>query len=97
LLRCSTPTARCSDMSPSAVTARSSHTSMRKCLSLLIVLTNVADLGLSDEAAVQNLKKGLEEYYQLLIERTPRNYNLSYLNIEVDNLIKKFLCCQLLK
>jgi hypothetical protein len=43
------------------------------------LLTNVADQGLSEEAAVQNLKKGLEEHYQLLIELTPRNYKLSYL------------------
>jgi predicted RNase H-like HicB family nuclease len=52
------------------------------------LLTNVADQGLSEEAAVQNLKKGLEEHYQLLIELTPRNYKLSYLDIEVDNLVK---------
>jgi predicted RNase H-like HicB family nuclease len=35
-------------------------------------LTNVADQGLSEEEAMQNLKKGLEEHYQLLIELTPR-------------------------
>ena len=29
------------------------------------LLTNVADQGLSEEVAVQNLKKGLEEHYQL--------------------------------
>ncbi len=35
------------------------------------LLTNVADQGLTEEVAVQNLKKGLEEHYQLLIELTP--------------------------
>jgi len=52
------------------------------------LLTNVADQGLSEEVAVQNLKKGLEEHYQLLIELTPRDHKLTYLDIEVDNLVK---------
>jgi hypothetical protein len=42
-------------------------------------------------------KKGLEEHYQLLIELTPRDHTLTCLDIEVDALIKKFLCCQLMK
>ncbi|HVP95505.1 MAG TPA: hypothetical protein VMS89_10100 [Methanoregulaceae archaeon] len=33
--------------------------------------TNVADQGLTELESVQNLKKGLEEYYQLLVELTP--------------------------
>jgi predicted RNase H-like HicB family nuclease len=53
------------------------------------LLTNVADQGLSEDEAVQNLKKGLEEHFQLLIELTPRNHKLTYLDIEVDNLVKK--------
>jgi predicted RNase H-like HicB family nuclease len=52
------------------------------------LLTNVADQGLSEEVAVQNLKKGLEEHYHLLIELTPRDHKLTYLDIEVDNLVK---------
>lgn len=52
------------------------------------LLTNVADQGLSEKEAVQNLKEGLEEHYQLLIELTPRDHKLTYLDIEVDNLVK---------
>ena len=50
--------------------------------------TNVSDQGVSEEEAVSNLKKGLEEHYQLLIELTPRDHKLIYLDIEVDNLVK---------
>ncbi|MFA5331065.1 MAG: hypothetical protein WC342_01690 [Methanoregula sp.] len=32
------------------------------------LLTNVADQGLTDKETVQNLMKGLEEHYQLLIK-----------------------------
>ncbi|MGB2841023.1 MAG: hypothetical protein WBC40_00855 [Halobacteriota archaeon] len=32
------------------------------------LLTNVADQGLTEEEAVANLKKGLEEHYQILME-----------------------------
>jgi len=52
------------------------------------LLTNVADQGSSEEEAVWNLKKGLEEYYHLLIELSPSNHKLTYLDIEVDNLVK---------
>ena len=52
------------------------------------LLTNVADQGSSEEEAVQNLKKGLEEHYQLLIKLTPRDHKLTYLDIEVDNLVE---------
>lgn len=52
------------------------------------LLTNVADQGSSEEEAVQNLKEGLEEHYQLLIELTPSNHKLTYLDIEVDTLVK---------
>jgi predicted RNase H-like HicB family nuclease len=52
------------------------------------LLTNVADQGSSEGEAVANLKKGLEEHYQLLIELTPRDHKLTYLDIEVDNLVK---------
>jgi len=52
------------------------------------LFTNVADQGVSEEEAVSNLKKGLEAHYQLLIELTPRDHKLTYLDIEVDNLVK---------
>ena len=52
------------------------------------LLTNVADQGTSEEEAVRNLKKGLEEHYQLLIDLTPSNHKLTYLDIEVDNLVE---------
>jgi predicted RNase H-like HicB family nuclease len=52
------------------------------------LLTNVADQGFTEEVAVQNLKKGLEEHYPLLIELTPRDHKLTYLGIDVDNLVK---------
>ena len=51
------------------------------------LVTNVADQGLTEQEAVRNLKKGLEEHYQLLIELTPRDHKLTYLDIEVDPLV----------
>lgn len=42
------------------------------------LLTNVADQGSSEEEAVQNLRKGLEEHYQLLIELTPCRQDIIY-------------------
>ena len=59
-----------------------------KYLVAVDLLTNVADQGLSEEEEMQNLKKGLEEHYQLLIELTPRDHKLTYLDIDVDNLVK---------
>ena len=41
-----------------------------------------------DTLSAKNLKKGLEEHYQLLIELTPSNHKLTYLDIEVDSLVK---------
>ena len=52
------------------------------------LLTNVADQGDTEHEALQNLKKGLEEHYQLLIELTPRDHKLTYLDSEVDALVK---------
>ncbi len=52
------------------------------------LLTNVADQGLTEKEALQNLKKGLEEHYQLLIELTPPGHKLTYLDIEVDSLVE---------
>jgi hypothetical protein len=58
---------------------------------------NVADQGHTEQEALQNKKKCLKEHYQLLIEFTPRDHKLNYLDIEVDALFKKFLCCRLMK
>nr|MBC8521360.1 hypothetical protein [Methanomicrobia archaeon] len=48
------------------------------------LLTNVADQGLTEEEAVANLKKGLEEHYQILMELAPKNHKISFLDIEVE-------------
>ena len=52
------------------------------------LLTHVADQGFTEEEAISNLKKGLEEHYKLLIELSPRDHKLTYIDIEVDNLVK---------
>ena len=48
------------------------------------LITNVADQGLTEEEAVANLKKGLEEHYQILMELAPKGGKLSFLDIEVE-------------
>jgi predicted RNase H-like HicB family nuclease len=48
------------------------------------LVTNVADQGLTEEAAVANLKKGLEEHYQILMELAPKDRKTSFLEIEVE-------------
>jgi len=50
----------------------------------------VADQGLTEEEAVSNLKKGLEEHYQVLLELVPvpKGRKLSFLDIEADDLLK---------
>ena len=52
------------------------------------LITNVADQGLTEEEAVANLKKGLEEHYQILMELTPKGRKLSFLDIEVEKYAK---------
>ena len=52
------------------------------------LLTHVADQGLTEKEALNNLKSGLEEHYRLLIELAPRNHKLTYLDIEVDNFVE---------
>ena len=37
------------------------------------IITNIADQGLTEEEAISNLKKGLEEHYQIIIELAPRD------------------------
>ncbi len=43
------------------------------------LITNVADQGLTEEEAVNNLKKGLEEHYRILMELAPKNQKISFL------------------
>jgi predicted RNase H-like HicB family nuclease len=50
------------------------------------LLTNVADQGSSEEEALQNLSKGLREFYQILIELTPKDPTIRSLEIEADTL-----------
>lgn len=52
------------------------------------LLTKIADQGLSENEAVQNLKKGLGDHYRILIEMNPPGHQLSWLDIEVDNLVR---------
>jgi predicted RNase H-like HicB family nuclease len=48
------------------------------------LITNVADQGLTEEEAVANLKKGLEEHYQILMELAPKSKKLSFLDIDIE-------------
>ena len=48
------------------------------------LITNVADQGFTEEEAISNLKKGLEEHYQILLELAPKGRKLSFLDIEVE-------------
>ena len=52
------------------------------------LITNVADQGLTEEEAVANLKKGLEEHYQILMELAPKDQKISILDIEVEKYAK---------
>ncbi len=48
------------------------------------LVTNVADQGLTEEEAIKNLKKGLEEHYQTLMELAPKDRKISFLEIEIE-------------
>ena len=52
------------------------------------LITNVADQGLTEEEALANLKKGLEEHYQILMELAPKDQKFSFLDIEVEKYAK---------
>ncbi len=39
------------------------------------LISNVADQGLTEKEALANLKKGLEEHYQILMELAPKDQN----------------------
>ncbi len=48
------------------------------------VVTNVADQGATEEEAVERLKKGLEEHYQILTQMAPKASKTSFVEIEVE-------------
>ncbi len=52
------------------------------------IITNVADQGATEEKAVSNLKKGLEEHYQILMELSPKDVKTSLLDIEVEKYVQ---------
>ena len=52
------------------------------------LITNVADQGRTEKEARSNLKKGLEEHYQILMELAPKDRKISYLDIEVEKYVK---------
>ena len=52
------------------------------------MVTNVADQGLTEDEAIKNLKKGLEEHYQLLMELAPKSRKTTFLDIEVEKYAK---------
>ena len=52
------------------------------------LITNVADQGLTEEEALANLKKGLEEHYQIFMELAPKDNKISFLDIEVEKYAK---------
>ena len=52
------------------------------------LITNVADQGITEEEAVNNLKKGLEEHYQILMELAPKDQKISFLDIEVEKYVQ---------
>ena len=52
------------------------------------LLSNVADQGLTEQEALSNLTRGLEEHYRLLVELTPPGHSLKYLDIEVENYVR---------
>ena len=49
------------------------------------LLSSVADQGLSEKEALENLKRGLEEHYRLLVDLTPAGHTLTFLEITVDD------------
>lgn len=52
------------------------------------LVTNVADQGFTEGAAIRNLKKGLEEHYQILMELSQKNHKISFLDIEVERYVQ---------
>ncbi len=48
------------------------------------LITNVADQGFTEKEAVANLKKGLEEHYQILMELASKHQKFSFLDIDIE-------------
>ena len=48
------------------------------------LVTNVADQGLTEKEAIQRLKKGLEEHYQILMKMAPEGLKTSIIDIEIE-------------
>ena len=47
-------------------------------------VTNVVDQGATEEEAVERLKKGLEEHYEILVQMAPKGSKTSFVEIEVE-------------
>ena len=52
------------------------------------LVTHVADQGLTEKIALANLKKGLEEHYQILMEMAPKGSKMSLIEIEIESFAK---------
>lgn len=52
------------------------------------LVTDVADQGATEEEAVRNLKKGLEEHYRILMELAPKDRKIAFLDIEVEEYVE---------
>ncbi len=52
------------------------------------LVTNVADQGLTEGDAIRNLKKGLEEHYQILMELSQKDRKISFLDIAVEKYVQ---------
>ena len=52
------------------------------------LVTNVADQGTTENAAIKNLRKGLEDHYQLLMELATKNRKTTFLDIGVERYAK---------
>jgi len=52
------------------------------------LVTNVADQGLTEGDAIINLKKGLEEHYQILMELSQKDRKISFLDIAVEKYVQ---------
>jgi hypothetical protein len=52
------------------------------------LLTTITDQGLTGSEAVQNLKKGVAEHCQLLVELNSPGHTLAWLDIEVENFVR---------
>ena len=54
----------------------------------LAILPNAAVSCKTEEEAIANLKKGLEEHYELLMKLAPKRRKIALLDIEVEKYVK---------